>query len=75
MTIEAWFAVGGIIVTILVQTAVMFRWSGRLQQIVETDHEEINKVPGGLRDSRHQHAQLLTEHGIRLDEIEQRRHK
>jgi len=72
VTTETWLAVAGIIGTLLVQTAIVSRWSAKLQEIVAQHEREINAVPGGLRESRHQHAQRLTEHEMRLDGLERK---
>lgn len=55
MTPTIWIALGGFMLTLLVQTAVIFRWGARLQLLVEQHEGQING-PEGLRRWKHDNA-------------------
>lgn len=59
-----------VLAVLLIQAGAAFYWGGGLYRMVKQHDTEINGQPGGLRDSRHEHANMLTQHEARIGEIE-----
>ena len=54
-----------LLVTILVPTAAMFRWTGRLDVLIRQHEHEIGK----LRVASHAHGNDLTGHGVEIENL------
>ena len=61
-----------VVVALAAQSVVLGYWGGNLSRLVKQHDREINGEPGGLRATRHEHANRLQEHEGRITELEEK---